>query len=243
MKAQKRKPTKRSVSVKELSDICVPPRSEYLSVLQIDSNAKATLTVQTNQGSKVLFDANLSPSPNDVLTAVFSKSTVTVRADPSLRFDLVVKILKGARQALNTCFNVEASTRIEDPYVYIYPEPREKTNLPVYPNPLLLIVHLDKNSEITLNNEKKGSLHDTTTLRNTLKQVFKEREDNGVLRAGTNVVEKTVRVNAEPSARFSDVIKIVDALKEAGATPVGLQIDDNHDDYVVNPFEIEKPYQ
>lgn len=108
MKAQKRKPTKRSVSVKELSDICVPPRSEYLSVLQIDSNAKATLTVQTNQGSKVLFDANLSPSPNDVLTAVFSKSTVTVRADPSLRFDLVVKILKGARQALNTCFNVEA---------------------------------------------------------------------------------------------------------------------------------------
>ena len=229
------------MSDKELSDICVPPRSEYISVLQIDSNAKATLTVQTNQGSKILFDADLSSSPNDVLTAVFNKPTVTVRADPSLRFDLVVKILKGARQALNSCFNVEASTRIEDPYVYIYPEPREKTNLPLYPNPLLLVVHLDKNSVITLNNEKKGSLNDTTTLRNALKQVFKEREDNGVLRAGTNIVEKTVRVNAGPSAKFGDVIKIVDALKEAGASPVGLQIDDTHDDYVITPFEIEKP--
>ena len=194
--------------------------------MHIDSNAKATLTTQTNKGSKFLFDANLLSSANNVLTAVFNKPTVTVKADPSLKFDLVVKILKGARQSLDRCLNVEASTNSEDPYVYIYPEPREETNSPVYPNPLLLVVHLDKNADITLNNEKQGSLNDTSALRNRLKQVFKEREDNGVFRPGTYEVEKTVIVKADGTARFGDVVKIVDALKEAGASPVGLQIDD-----------------
>ena len=175
------------------------------------------------------------------MAAAFNKSTVTVRADPSLRFDIVVKVLRSVRQALNACFNVEASTSSYNPYVYIYPEPKEKSNLTAYPNPLLLIVHLDKNSDITLNNEKMGSLSDTSVIRNFLRQIFIEREKNGVLRAYSNDVEKTVRVKAEHSATFGDVIKIVDALKEAGASPVGLQIDDSHEDDLVMPFEIDKP--
>ncbi len=245
-KRSKKKPAKQSQLFKsslpifDPSAVCIPPSGDYISVLQIDSNAKATLNVQTAQGSKYLFDANRLSSPNDVLTAIFNKPIVTVRADPSLKFEVVVNILRGARQAVDRCFNVEASTRPDDPYVYIYPEPKEKSNLPVYPNPLLLIVHLDKNSDITLNNEKKGSLSDTSVIRNFLRQLFIEREKNGVLRAYSNDVEKTVRVKAERSATFGDVIKIVDALKEAGASPVGLQIDDTHEDDLIMPFEIDR---
>jgi len=243
--AQKNKPAQKKQIVKKAVftsfwDICIPPESDYISVLQIDNNAKATLTVQTNNGSKFLFDANLRSSATDVLTAVFNKPTVTVKVDPSLKLGLVVKILKGARQTLDRCLNIEASTNSEDPYVYIYPEPRGESDLPVYPNPLLLVVHLDKNADITLNTEKQGSLNDTSTLRNTLKQIFKEREENGVFREGTNVVEKTVSVKAVGSAKFGDVVKIVDALKEAGASPVGLQIDDL-DNAVNDRLEMLKP--
>ncbi len=228
--AQKKKPVKKKPAVATSivsadPGICIPPDTNYVSVLQIDNNGKATLTTQSTDGSKFLFDANQLSSANDVLTAAL-KPTVTVKADPSLKFDLVVKILKGTRQALDRCFNVEASTRVDDPYVYIYPEPKEGNDLPVYPNPLLLVVHLDKNAVLTLNNEKHGSLNDISPLRNRLKEIFKEREDNGVFREGTNLVEKEVRVMAAGSAKFGDVIKIVDALKEAGASPVGLQIDE-----------------
>lgn len=243
--AQKTKPPQRKQSVAKAiladpSGICIPPNTDYVSILQIDNNAKATLITQTNKGSKFLFDASLLSSANDVLTAVFNKPTVTVKADPSLKVDLVVKILKGARQALDSCFNVEASTRSEDPYVYIYPEPRELSNLPVYPNPLTLIVQLDKNADLTLNNEKQGSLNDTSILRNTLTEIFRSREENGVFRKGTNAIEKTVSVKAVSSAKFGDVVKIVDALKEAGASPVGLQIDDV-DNAVDTRLEILKP--
>ncbi len=243
--AQKKKPAEKNQAIakaifKDLSDICIPPNTDYISVLHIDNNAKATLTTRTYKGSIFLFDANLLSSSNDVLTAVFNKPTVTVKADPTLKFDLVVKILRGARQTLDRCFNVEASTRIEDPYVYIYPEPKEKTNLPVYPNPLTLIVQLDNNADLTLNNEKQGSLNDTSRLTSTLKEIFKLREENGVLREGTNLIEKTVRIMAVGSAKFGDVVKIVDALKEVGASPVGLQIDDV-DDAIDTRLEIRKP--
>ena len=226
--AQKKKPVKKKPAVatsifSSYLDICIPPDTDNIAVLQIDNSGKATLTTQTTSG--FLFDANLMSSPNDVLTELF-KPTVTIEPDPSLKFDLVIKILKGARQVLDRCFNVEASTRIEDPYVYIYPEPKEETNVNVKPNPLMLVLHLDENANLTLNNEKQGSLKDTSMLQNLLRQVFKEREDNGVFREGTNLVEKEVRVRAVGSVKFGDVIKIVDALKEAGASPVGLEIDD-----------------
>ena len=228
--AQKKKPVKKTQTVARSiisaePAICIPPETGYISVLQIDANGKATLTNQTDSGSKVLFDANQLSSANDVLTAAL-KPTVVVRPDPGLKFDLVVKILKGARQALDRCFNVEASTRVDDPYVYIYPEPLEGNDLPVYPNPLVLVVHLDKNADLTLNNEKQGSLNEISPLRSRLKEIFKAREDNGVFREGTNLIEKEVRVMAVSSAKFGDVIKMVDALKDAGASPVGLQIDE-----------------
>jgi biopolymer transport protein ExbD len=243
--AQKKKPLKKkTVRVPKIARvdlrICIPPATDFISVLQIDQNGKVTLTTQTSSGSHSLFDARLSGNENEILAALFNKTAVTVKADPSLRFDLVVKILKGLRQALNRCFNVEASTNTADPYVYIYPEPRSDTNLPVYPNPLLLVVRLDKDSRLTLNNEDEGTLKDTSKLKDHLTQIFRAREENGVFREGTYRVEKTVRVAAADTASFGDLVKIVDAIKEVGASPVGLQIDEM-EDAVEILLDIEMP--
>jgi len=47
----------------------------------------------------------------------------------------------------------------------------------------------------------------------------------GILRPGTNEVEKTVFVAAPDSVKFGDVIKLIEKIADAGAAPIGLQMD------------------
>ncbi|MEQ1923231.1 MAG: biopolymer transporter ExbD, partial [Pyrinomonadaceae bacterium] len=79
---------------------------------------------------------------------------------------------------------------------------------------------------ITLNNENFGDVSDTEKLRSKLAEIFKERENNGVFREGTNEVEKTIFLKSPKSVRYGDVVKVIDAAKAAGASPIGLQVDD-----------------
>ena len=67
-------------------------------------------------------------------------------------------------------------------------------------------------------------MSDTDKLNAKLAEIFKERENNGVFREGTNEVEKTIFLKSPKSVR--DVVKVIDAAKAAGASPIGLQIDD-----------------
>jgi len=39
-------------------------------------------------------------------------------------------------------------------------------------------------------------------------------------------IEKTVFVKAPRTMKYGDVVKVIDAIKGAGANPVGLQVDD-----------------
>jgi biopolymer transport protein ExbD len=55
---------------------------------------------------------------------------------------------------------------------------------------------------------------------------FKKRADNKAYRTGTTIVETTVFVKAPRKMAYGKIVKVIDALKGAGADPVGLQIDD-----------------
>lgn len=94
------------------------------------------------------------------------------------------------------------------------------------PNPLTLVVSIENNLKIKLNQEDMGDVTDTSTLSGKLSQVYKEREANGTFREGTNEVEKTIFIKAPRSIKYGDVVKVIDAVKVAGAQPIGLQIDD-----------------
>lgn len=98
----------------------------------------------------------------------------------------------------------------------------------IKPNPLTLVVTVNKSdSKIFLNKEKElGDISDTKPLSDELSRIFKDREANGSFREGTNEVEKTVFIKSPRSVKYGDVVKIIDAVKLAGASPVGLQIDD-----------------
>ena len=83
--------------------------------------------------------------------------------------------------------------------------------------------------QITLNNEPYGDVSDTEKLYTKLAEVFKERTNQGVFREGTNEIEKTVFMKSPKTVRYGDVVKVIDAAKNAGASPIGLQIDDLQD--------------
>ncbi len=107
-------------------------------------------------------------------------------------------------------------------------EPKDQQqNLDVKPNPLTLVIGINRSSrELTLNNEVVGSIDDTTPLTNRLTAIFKDREANDVRREGTNEIEKTVFIKSPTSVRYGDVVRVIDAAKMARAEPIGLQIDD-----------------
>jgi len=108
-------------------------------------------------------------------------------------------------------------------------EPKAGSLEIVKPNPLTLVVSIDKTGVLTLNNESIGNIGETENLIVKLTEIFKEREMNGVFREGTNEVEKTVFIKASRSLKYGDVVKVIDAVKLAGTQPIGLQIDDLSD--------------
>ena len=123
---------------------------------------------------------------------------------------------------------------VDDPYqveplsfMVHLPEPIDKTRL-IKPNPLTLVATLASDGKLLLNNEVTGTVSDPERLRGKLEEIFKERENNGVFRERTNEIEKTVFLKVSGPAKYGDFIKLVEAVKGAGAQPIGIQIDDTY---------------
>lgn len=103
------------------------------------------------------------------------------------------------------------------------------------PNPLTLVVTISPDLQLKLNQDSMGSVNDTAPLSQRLVQVFQQRKEQRAYRPGMETrtelpederIEKTVFVKAPRSLPYGEVVKVIDALKGAGATPVGLQVDD-----------------
>ncbi len=106
-------------------------------------------------------------------------------------------------------------------------EPKEQDkNVMLKQNPNTLIIFVGKDGKLRVNTDDVGDIGDTAPLTANLAERFKFRETNGVLREGTNEVEKTVFVKAPKTTKYGDVVKAIDAAKLAGSDPIGLQIDD-----------------
>ena len=103
------------------------------------------------------------------------------------------------------------------------------------PNPLTLVVSITQDLQLKLNQEPMGSVNDTGALSAKLQQTFSQRREQHAYKVGmetaTNIpedqrIEKTVFVKAPRALHYGDVVKVIDAIKGAGASPVGLQVDD-----------------
>jgi biopolymer transport protein ExbD len=117
------------------------------------------------------------------------------------------------------------------------------------PNPLTLVVSVSNDLKLKLNNKDMpeqgepcfglipgyGSVNDTSNLSKCLDFTFKKRLQDRAYKPGMETagsvkeedrIEKTVFVKAPRSLPYGEVVKVIDAIKGAGASPVGLQVDD-----------------
>jgi biopolymer transport protein ExbD len=117
----------------------------------------------------------------------------------------------------------------------LVPTEPPQTNEPVKPNPLTLVVTIEKDLSLKLNLDNAGSVNDPAPLSQRLTQVFRERRENRAYAPGMESrqdlseeerIAKAVFVKAPRSMGYGDVVKVIDAIKGAGGNPIGLQIDD-----------------
>ena len=95
------------------------------------------------------------------------------------------------------------------------------------PHPDTLIVTVNSDYSLKLNQEKDfGTVKEPQKLIEKLENVFAQRAENGVFDESNQKIVKTVFIKAPRSLPYGEVVKVVDALKIAGADPISLQIDD-----------------
>jgi biopolymer transport protein ExbD len=104
------------------------------------------------------------------------------------------------------------------------------------PNDKTVVVTINADRTLMLNQQRgMGSVNDLSKLTTTLYELFQERLQNKTYRDDLRDrvdlpdharVERTVFIKAPRFIPYADVVRVLDAIKGAGATPVGLQIDD-----------------
>jgi biopolymer transport protein ExbD len=107
-------------------------------------------------------------------------------------------------------------------------------NLPPPPDTLVVTIKMDRT--LMLNGlTDMGSIYDTSKLSATLSELFQQRLANHAYRYDLRDrvdldeslrIQKTVFIKAPRALPYADVVRVLDSLKGAGASPIGLQIDD-----------------
>ena len=105
----------------------------------------------------------------------------------------------------------------------------------VAPNDNGLVVTIRSDRSLMLNRESDmGTVYNSAKLVTRLHDLFEQRFQNRVYRdelrdrndlPDSVRIERTVFIKAPRMLSYADVARVLDAIKGAGATPVGLQID------------------
>lgn len=113
------------------------------------------------------------------------------------------------------------------------PSPPDGRPLP--PDPNTLVVTIGADHSLKLNSlDDMGTVEDTAKLSAKLVTVFNERKQSHdyswEMMSRTDLpddlrVQKTVFIKAPRTFSYGDVVKVIDGIKVAGATPIGLQLD------------------
>jgi biopolymer transport protein ExbD len=93
------------------------------------------------------------------------------------------------------------------------------------PNPLSLVVSIERDMSLSVNGQKNlGNPDKPDSLIANLRSIFEQRTANQAFDERGNVV-KTVFIKAPKNIDYGNVVKVIDAVKQAGAEPLALQID------------------
>lgn len=116
------------------------------------------------------------------------------------------------------------------------PAEPDRSRKDINPDPNTLVVTIKMDRTLMLNGmDNVGSVSDTSRLSLMLVDLFRQRKESHdyryELRDRSDLpdsvrIEKTVFIKAPRAIPYVDVMRVLDGIKGAGASPVGLQIDD-----------------
>ena len=157
-------------------------------------------------------------------------SVSVIQSKPSINVTPLIDVLL----VMLIIFMVAAPLRPERFLTKVPAQPDRRKG--VDPPPDGLVVTINNDRSLTLNRTTDmGSVYDTAKLCMTLADVFQRRKQNHAykyeLRDRADLpedvrIEKTVFIKAPRAMPYADVVRVLDGIKGAGATPIGLQIDD-----------------
>ena len=228
-KSNQKKVTRTIIDRNNISPM--PEIKDFAFVVEIDKDANIILRIQNSEDSEYLSNKSLTDFFSEFSrvqnTKIPNKTQnlldpiIIIKADSSLKYGDIIKVIQSSRISYTQKIYLQISQGL-----YVVVPPRIEDTVILKPNPNFLLVNLRKDSKIQLNQEDVGDFENTSPLREILVKIFKDRYNFGVLREGTNEVEKTVVVKAPLSVKFSDVIRLIQSVAETGASPIGLQVDD-----------------
>jgi len=163
-------------------------------------------------------------SDHDVLSVSATRSKPNINVTPLIDVLLVMLII----------FMVAAPLK---PQRFLAKVPsKPDRDVPLIAHIDTLVVTINSDLSLKLNSlTDMGSVNDTSKISATLSELFQERLQNHVYRdelrdrpdlPDSVRIEKTVFIKAPRSMPYADVVRVLDGLKGAGASPIGLQIDD-----------------
>lgn len=202
---------------------------QYLLLVTIGEDSKIRLTIQDEDKLDKVESVSDINSLTDFLTKLSRKKEIRkpwimIKANQTLKYGLVVDYIKKIRSVSDNRIRIDLYRK--DRYLYTPQELSEDELANIKPNPLTLIVGVTADGKVSLNNFKSGSLNNLSSLEKKLKQIFEDRENNGVFRENTNETIKDVYLKASRSLQFSEVIKVAKAIDTGEAYPIILQIED-----------------
>jgi biopolymer transport protein ExbD len=224
----KPKPTPKVVTAPPVEKSNVPFPG-YTFDVRIDAKGNIGLQIVSGYEDQHLGNGDLKKALTEYMSMQTPRAlaktvgpNVTVRPDPSLTVKTVFDVARTARVSESS----EIAIMTSDGHELCVPvDPKFLKFQEVKPNPLLLVVSLNDDLSIELNGVTYGALSDTSELGVVLKDIFHEREIDGVFREGTYEIEKTVYLKAAPTVKFSELVTLATAVADAGAGPLYLQID------------------
>jgi len=157
-------------------------------------------------------------------------SVSTVRAKPSINVTPLIDVLL----VMLIIFMVAAPLKPERFLTKVPSQPEQDDHLQANINTLVVTIKSDRTISLNQTTDM-GSVYDTGKLAATLADLFQQRRQNHdykyELRDRADLpedarIEKTVFIKAPRSLPYADVVRVLDGIKGAGASPVGLQIDD-----------------
>ena len=164
------------------------------------------------------------------MTLGLDSGRVTTQAKPSINVTPLIDVLL----VMLIIFMIAAPLK---PARFLTNVPsKHDTNDKVQPNINTLVVTIKSDRTLVLNHTTDlGSVYDPAKLVTILADLFQQRKRNHdykyELRDRIDLpedarIERTVFIKAPRSLPYADVVRVLDSLKGAGASPIGLQIDD-----------------